>query len=346
MTQRRRKKRREKPDPYRHAWRRVPVELALRVMVFCTTCFGHRWAYWWARRIAWIGWTLMPRLRGVALRNVDLCLPDMPERERNRVARASYRHFCYQLMDYFLIPRYFKPDTWQKYFEGSGDDHPFYAWYAADEPGFNLTAHLGNFEVSTFNIGRTNPEPKLMLIARDVRPPLLDRLINRAREAMGNEVYKSRGGAKAYLRAKKERRKCGIVVDQNGGNFAPDETFFGVRCTWQEEWAKLALRAGGNVCVHFCVRDGERFKFKYLEPRFFDYPPDTEPNQLIRDYRDAIEAVVREHPEQYFWVHRRFKARKKGWPDRYEDLGKRLDAEQREQLALIPILESSSGVAD
>lgn len=315
---------------------RVPVEALMRVAAFALTIFGPAWAYWWGRRFAGAAWLLMPRLRGISLRNLDLCFPEKPAAERTRIAEAALRHAVYQFVDYLLIPRYFKAGKPSPVYEGPAEWEPFLSWYKADEPGFNLTAHIGNFEVATFAIGQDADHVTPVLIAKPVRPPLLDAWLTRARQALGNEVMHSREGAKAYLRAIRERKKCGTLVDQNGGDFAPVETFFGVPCTWQADFARIVLRGSGNICIHFCLRDGERFRFKHSEPIYFRYERDADPMQIVRDYRDAVERIVREHPEQYLWLHRRFKARKKGWPDRYANLHERLTDAQRQAMLDVP----------
>jgi KDO2-lipid IV(A) lauroyltransferase len=315
---------------------RVCVEIFLWVLRFELTVFGHRWAYFWARVYAAIGWLLLKRLRQVALRNVDLCFPDMPLAERDRIARESFKHNVYSFFDYLMVPRYFKPGKPSPYFHGTPDDHPFFAWYKADEPGFNMTAHIGNFDICSFNIGQDPDHVPLMLITKEVKPPLLDRWILNSRQALGNEVVHADEGGKVYLRAIKQNRKCGTIVDQNGGDFAPVETFFGVPCTWQADWIRLVTKRGVRLCYHACVRNGDRFDFNYLEPEFHDYEKDTDPAEIIRDYRDWVERIVREHPEQYMWVHRRFKARKDGWPNRYKNLNERLTAQVRAGMLDVP----------
>ncbi|MBX3461080.1 MAG: hypothetical protein KF696_14130 [Planctomycetes bacterium] len=318
---------------------RVPIELAMRWCALWWTIFGWRWAYFWARWAARIGWLLMPKVRGYSLRNVDLCLHDLSRAERTRIAKLGLRHSVYQFVDYLLIPRYFKPGSESPYFHTDVDAREFLDWYNQPRAVFNLTAHIGNFEIVTFNIGRTESHAPLTLIAKPVRPPLLDRWLVRARAALGNECVKADEGGRAYMRAIKDKRQVGTLVDQNGGDFAPVETFFGVPCTWQADFTRLVLRAGGDVCFHFCVRDGDRFAFRYLPPEMHTYAPGTDPMQIVRDYRDALERVVRQYPEQYFWVHRRFKGRKKKWPDRYANLGKRLTPEQRQELVSVPVRE-------
>ncbi|MCA8935984.1 MAG: hypothetical protein KDB68_07235 [Planctomycetes bacterium] len=315
---------------------RVLLELWMRIVAFQFTVFGHRWAYFWARVVAAFGWLAMSRLRKYALRNVDLCLPELPEPERTRIAKASFKHNVYSFFDMLLVPRYFKAGQKSPYFEGTRDDHPFFDWYKADEPGFNMTLHIGNFDICSFNIGQDPDHKPLMVITKAVNPRLLDHWLTRARNSLGNEVVHADEGGKIYLRAIQQKRKCGTVVDQNGGDFAPVETFFGVPCTWQADWTRLVIKRKVRLCYHVCIRDGDNFKFKYLDPEFFDYDKDTDPMRIIRDYRDWAERMVREHPEQYMWVHRRFKARKDGWPDRYSNLDQRLTPEARASMLDVP----------
>ncbi|MCA8917140.1 MAG: hypothetical protein KDB90_17250 [Planctomycetes bacterium] len=332
------KKKKKKRGPNLLEWAptRICIELWMRWTAFWLTIFGWRWAYFWARWIARVGWLLMGKLRGYALRNVDLCLPHLPKAERTRIARESFKHNVYQFMDYLLIPRYFTPGKHSPYFHSDVDEQEFLDWYRKPEAVFNLTAHLGNFEIVTFNIGRSPDHLPFTLIAKPVRPPLLDHWLVRARSALGNECVKADEGGRTYMRAIKEKRQIGTLVDQNGGDWAPIETFFGVPCTWQADWTRLVKRSGLSVCYHACVREGDRFSFKFLPPVYHKYDKDVDPMQVIRDYRDWVESVVSAHPEQYFWVHRRFKAKKDGWPNRYKNLGERLTPESRAAMLNIP----------
>ncbi|MCC6464458.1 MAG: hypothetical protein IT463_03850 [Planctomycetes bacterium] len=311
---------------------RVLIELYMRLLALWVTLPGPGWAYWWARRAAALGWLLLPRLRKVALRNLDLCFPEKPEAERTRIARASFRHFCYTFVDYLLAPRHCAPGRWHKHYTPAADDDPFVLFCHEGKPSFVLSAHFGNWEIGTISVGRLTGVKPLLVIAKPIQPPLLNRWIVNARRALRNEVFEHTGGARAYARAIKESRLIAVLVDQNGGDFAPVETFFGVPCTWQADFTRMALRGNVRISHTFAVRVGERFQFAPLPSRILAYPPGADPMQLVRDYRDSLERVIREHPEQYFWMHRRFKARKEGWPDRYAALGRRLTPELRAEM--------------
>lgn len=310
---------------------RLVASLSLNLFVFGLTLFGPRWAYWWARRAATFVWYLMPRLARTAVRNIDLCLPEKSSAERMRIAKASFNHFFYTFCDYMLAPRCFKNGKGDKYVNGSKLEDPYIQWVGEDKAGFILASHFGNWEVGTYNVNRFGFSP-LMVLAKPVKPPALNRMILRAREVFGNEVHVHTGGARAFARALKDDRTVGILVDQNGGDWAPVDTFFGVPCTWQADFTRLALRGSGRVALACMTRTGDRYGFEYQPSKILQYERSDDPMQIVRDYRDYMEAAIREHPEQYFWMHRRLKARKEGWGDAYANLDQRITPEQREAL--------------
>ncbi len=310
---------------------RMFTEFWLRAAAFGATLFGPPWAYFWARVVAWFGWTFLARLRNTCLRNVDLCFPDKPLAERTRIAKTSMRHFCFLFADYMLAPRCFSRGRGTRYISGCEKDDPYIQWVSEGKAAFILAAHFGNWEVGTFNVNRFGFAP-LMVIAKPVAPPALGKLMKRAREVYGNEVHENKGGARAYARALRENRSVGVLVDQNGGDFAPVEAFFGIPCTWQADFARLAVRGGGRIGHAAMIRDGERFHFKYLPTRLLAYAPDTPPMAIVADYRDSLQSFIAQAPEQYLWAHRRFKARKPGWGDAYADLGTRWGKAERDAL--------------
>ena len=104
-----------------------PSRLLIEFWVWSIATFmtlpGPRWAYFWARVMAHIGWVLLPGVRGVILRNIDLCLPELSEAERTRIGRESLKHNIYTFLDLLLVPRYFGGERWRDYAKRYGIDH-------------------------------------------------------------------------------------------------------------------------------------------------------------------------------------------------------------------------------
>ncbi|MEE9311040.1 MAG: hypothetical protein V3V10_01385 [Planctomycetota bacterium] len=315
---------------------RIPLELFLRITAFWMTLFGPAWAYWWARRLATFAWVVLPH-RKIAIRNVNLCFPEKSAAEHKRIARASFRHFCYSFVDYLLIPKYLMKDKSGKYLKPLPDDS-FVAKASRDErPVVLMSAHFGNWEITGHEFSRFGS--KISCVVRDIRPPLVDRWINGAREAMGSKVIRKKDAARGMARVLKDKTMLAILIDQNGGDHAPVETFFGVPVTWQWDVSRFIVKHDCIVCYTYGLRIDEKFKFEVPDYPLREYKKGADPMQVVRDYRDWLENAIGETPEQYFWMHKRFKAWKEGWPRRYENLGQSLTPEQYQKMLVVPGFE-------
>jgi KDO2-lipid IV(A) lauroyltransferase len=305
---------------------RFLVELHLRVAVFCVLMFGPRWAYFWGRRFAGLGWCLMPRLRKIALRNVDLCLPQLPPAERTRIARSSFNHAVYTFIDIMLAPRLMRGDNWKRYIKLEGDCEAWARWQMQPEASFNMSAHFGNWEFLLLVGGILGKG--FSVVMRQTNLPLVTRWLVRYRTFAKCEPIDKDGALKALLQRIRDKKPVALLADQNGGDGAPELPFFGVPACWQTEFTRLLPRASGRYGFGWTVRHGDRFEFTFHAPVFYELKEGEDPMSVVERYRDWLEARIREHPEQYMWVHRRFKSCPRGAPDRYRELGRRLNKEE------------------
>ncbi len=306
---------------------RVLVELWVWSLATFMTLPGPRWAYLWGRVLARLGWMLLPRLRGVILRNIDLCLPELSEAERTRIGRESLKHNIYTFLDLLLVPRYFGGERWRGCVTLVGDCEKFFAWLKEPKSSFNMSAHFGNWELLLAVVGKQGIG--YSVIVRPPNLPLAAKWLERYRKFASCELIAKEGALKALLHRIRQKRPVALLADQNGGDFAPVMPFFGVPATWQTEFSRLVPRADGRVAFGWTVRHGDEFKFDFHMPQMHDFGKEVTPEQIMEVYRKWLEERIREHPEQYFWMHKRFKGRPKGAPDRYADLGKRLTQETR-----------------
>ena len=309
----------------------VPVELFLGATRLMLVTLGPGFSYWFARRVASLLWLFLPRLRGVTRRNLDLCLPELPLKERNRIARASFSHAVYTFADILLMPRFFAGERWRDYVELAPEIPEYVDWLKNGQASVTLTGHFGNWEAGLLATSRHGVS--FGVVARPVQPPLLNRWILKMREFAAARVIEKAGAAREMTRIlRREKGAIAMLVDQNGGDFAPIAPFFGIPARWQADIAKLSIHSGGRLATIFCIRQGERFRFKLVKTGLFSFDKGTEPMEFMAVYGRELEEMIRKHPEQYFWMHRRFKGRPEGAKDRYSDLDRRLTAAERAEL--------------
>jgi KDO2-lipid IV(A) lauroyltransferase len=177
------------------------------------------------------------------------------------------------------------------------------------------TAHLGNWELSAFAYAiLARP---MHVVARPLDNPLIDALVERRRGLSGNRLIFKKDYARAILKALAANEAVGILIDQNA---APAEgvfvDFFGVPACAGTGFAKIAAHSGAAVIPGFALWSEEERRYVLR----FD-PPVAMSGDAERDtavLQARLEAVIRAHPDQWLWIHRRWKTRPAGAPPLYE----------------------------
>jgi len=154
------------------------------------------------------------------------------------------------------------------------------------------------------------------VVVRPLDNPLIDRLVERRRTLSGNRMLGKKDYARGILKALAANQAVGILIDQNvaveEGAFVD---FFGIPASAGTGFAKLAARTGAAVIPGFALWSAEERRYVL---RF--YPPVAMSGDAVRDtaaLQAALEAVIREYPDQWLWIHRRWKTRPPGEPPLY-----------------------------
>ena len=176
------------------------------------------------------------------------------------------------------------------------------------------TAHLGNWELSAF--AHALMASPMNVVVRPLDNPLIDSLVERRRALSGNRPIGKKDFARAILKALAANQAVGILIDQNE---SPDNgifiDFFGVKACAATGFAKFAAHSGAAVIPGFALwSEPER---RYVL-RF--YPPVTMTGDTARDtqaLQSELEKTIRAHPDQWLWIHRRWKTRPPGEPSPY-----------------------------
>jgi Kdo2-lipid IVA lauroyltransferase/acyltransferase len=249
----------------------------------------------------------IPRLRRVALVNLAFALPELDAAGRERVADGVFRSIGRLLVAFAKLPGIGRHNVsdWIGYegFENFGQA------IARGRGVLFATAHLGNWELSAHaHALLTAP---MDVLVRPLDNPLIDRLVERRRALSGNEVLLKTDSARSILKALRDNRAVGILIDQNAsednGVFVD---FFGEKACASAGFARLAAHSGAAVIPGFALwsEAQSRYVLRFLPEVAVtgDVGQDTQALQSV------LEAVIREHPDQWLWIHRRWKTRPAG----------------------------------
>ena len=258
-------------------------------------------------------YVVLPRLRAVGMRNLSLALPELPQPQKRRILRHSLRALGWQLAEFAQMRRY-TPQRAQKFIRYEGLDN--YLEARAKRKGvFVLTAHLGAWELSSF-FHSLMGYPMSMVIRR-LDHERVDDLVNGIRTLHGNRVLHKDDFARGLLKAMQAGDTVGILMDTNmtppQGVFVP---FFGVEACTASGLARVALRSGAAVLPGFLLWEAgeQRYVLHFGEEltliRTGNADSDAVANTAL--FTRVLEGYIRHYPEQWLWVHRRWKTRPDG----------------------------------
>ncbi|MHB8301441.1 MAG: lysophospholipid acyltransferase family protein [Acidobacteriaceae bacterium] len=260
----------------------------------------------------------MGHLRRVGLSNLALAFPEKSPGERKRILRGMYRNLGWQLAEFCQMPRYTlqQANRFIRY-EGLAN------YLKARERGKGvlvLTGHLGAWELSSFYHSLAG-HPMSMVIRR-LDNHRIDRFVNHVRCQHGNRVLHKDDFARGLIAAMRSGETVGVLMDTN---MTPPQgvfvDFFGHAACTASGVARVALRTGAAVVPGFLLWEPrERRYVLHFQPALALIDTGDDERDALANtqlFTRALEDVVRRCPEQWLWVHRRWKTRPPGEPQLY-----------------------------
>lgn len=241
------------------------------------------------------------------MKNLSFALPELDHAAHRKIVDGVFASIARLLLGIARFPAFTSSNIgeWVAY-EG------FHNYEAAKQAGCGVlvaTAHFGNWELSAFAHALLT-EPMHVLV-RPLDNPLVDRLIEDRRASSGNTLVQKRDAARTVLKALRKNATTGILIDQNT---TPSEgvfiNFFGKAACASSAFVKLAYHSGAAIVPGFALWHPElnRYLIHFLPavPMTGDATVDTQQIHSI------LEGAIRKYPDQWLWIHRRWKTRPPG----------------------------------
>jgi KDO2-lipid IV(A) lauroyltransferase len=260
-----------------------------------------------------IAFSALGRLRRVGIRNLELAFPEMTAADRVATLRSEYRNLGFLLAEFCKMPDY-TAVTVSRFIRYEGLEN----YLAARERGKGvlvLTGHLGAWELSSFYHSLMGM-PMGMVIRR-LDNPLVDAFVNRIRCQHGNRVIHKDDFARGLIASMRAGETVGILMDTNmtppQGVFVP---FFGMLACTASGMARIVAKTGAAVVPGFLLweESERRYVLHFGEELQVVRTGDAEQDALANtaSFTAAIERYIRQYPEQWLWLHRRWKTRPPG----------------------------------
>jgi KDO2-lipid IV(A) lauroyltransferase len=258
--------------------------------------------------LAWLAADVLQIRRAVLEENLSHAFPKNDIQFRHQLIRQMWEHLFLLGYEILLTTRKIHETNWRN-FVRLEDHRDILRVILSGRSVILVTGHFGNFEIGGYILGLLGIPP--CSVARPIDNPFLDRFLARYRTASGQMIIPKKGATEQVDRLVREGRVVGFLADQSAGPKGCFVDFFGRKASAHKAVALLSLTQGVPLAVCYAVRGERPFQFTLKVAGVFD---PTKPSSQIADvvsltqwYNTLLEEAIRGRPEQYWWIHRRWK---------------------------------------
>ncbi|MHB8902403.1 MAG: lysophospholipid acyltransferase family protein [Thermoguttaceae bacterium] len=261
---------------------------------------------------AWLACDVL-RLRGkVVDENLRHAFPALDAGQRRRLARRMWRHLVLLILEVAHVPRKIHPTNWRKFVRVRNVE-PLMRAFMENRPVVVVTGHFGNFEVGGYMLGLLGFPTHS--VARTLDNAYVNDFLERFRGATGQHIIPKNGGYDQILEVLSRGGTMAFLADQSAGPKGCWVDFFGRPASTYKAIALLAMEHDAPIAVCYARRLDRPMQFEMVVSGMID-PRDTGGNpsavkDLTQWYTHKLEEAIGAHPEQYWWVHRRWKDTRK-----------------------------------
>jgi KDO2-lipid IV(A) lauroyltransferase len=285
------------------------IYVAMRLVVGFCQALSIEQSYRFADLLAAIAYRVDRRHRVVAMENLRHAFGDrFSEADRDRMVYGVYRHFCGVLMEMLHIPRKLHLSNWRECITLVGHEAALDRLLDGG-PFLMVSGHFGNWEMAGYLFGLFGFPPTS--VARPLDNPYLDRFLNDFRGRTGQKLIAKKGGSDDMAAVLERGGLLSVLGDQDAGQRGLYVDFFGRLASTHKGIALLAVSHNAPIFVGGARRIGPGYRYEVvceeiIEPADWAGQAD-EIRWLTQRYTAALERMIRRNPEQYFWLHRRWK---------------------------------------
>jgi KDO2-lipid IV(A) lauroyltransferase len=272
---------------------------------------------------AWWSWTFdQPARKAMAAENLRLAFPEMDPRQVRRTVRGVYCHLADSIVDWLKLARLADRGRAADLFEIVG----FEELQAASRGRgvVFVTGHFGHWEALGIAGGLVGFSS--LAVGRSFENELLDDYIGRLRGTTGQRVVSKHGATLQLFRALAEGTNVALLIDQDARHHGIFVDFFGRPASTTDMAGRLCVRTGAPAVFVYAQRIPGRNRFRIVCADIVEARPgedaSSEVHRITQRLTRDLEEVVRQAPEQWLWLHRRWKT----WPGKYNSHGARTAA--------------------
>ena len=261
---------------------------------------------------AWLMSDVLRMRAKVVDENLAHAFPDLTPEQRAALGRRMWEHLFLLVLEVAHVPRKIHETNWRQYIQ-LRDVAPLMRRLIGERPVIVVTGHFGNFELGGYALGVLGFPT--FTVARNLDNPYLDRYLAGFRAATGQHLIPKNGGYDQIEHVLSNGGTMAFLSDQYAGEKGCWVEFFGRPASAHKAIALLALEHDAPVAVCYARRLSQPMQFEMVSAAIADPHDSASDVGTVRDmtqwYTAQLESAIRVAPEQYWWVHRRWKDTRK-----------------------------------
>ena len=274
---------------------------------YFTKLLGLRLSRGFAKGLAYVFYFIIPIRKDVTIKNLKMAFPNYSEEKIKKIAIGTYKSFAITLIETLYIPhiskteminslKCFNLDLLNKKIEEK-------------KATVILSAHFGNWEYLSASLALQLNYPLNMLI-KVQRNPYVTEFMDKARTKWSNVVIPLGTAVRQIFKALYENEIIIMAADQRGNVDGIRIEFLGISSAVYSGPAVFALKTNADIIIAISVRQPDySYKVEIAELPLNDLPDnnDAKVEEICRRYLNFLEKLIRQYPEQWLWMHKRWK---------------------------------------
>lgn len=250
--------------------------------------------------------------RKIAKVNLDLAYENnISDEEKEKIIKSVYKNLVYNLSDFIDNQGSSKENVLSKVV--FKNDKYILDLLSNKKDFIILTAHYGNWELLSLSIAAKYTP--LAIVGRDLDSELMNKILTKNREQFDIELLSKTGAMRGMIKAIKNHRPVGILVDQNTSeNEGLLIDFFGKKARHTPSAAILSQKFDLPLLPAFIkTKDNINYEVEFFEPLTLNEEAEDPILELVQKQANITELIIRSKPDEWFWLHQR-------WKNQYESL--------------------------
>ena len=293
------------------------VYLVVRILICVAQSLSVETGVYISRLFASLFTHVLPIRRRLVRENLEIAFPELPPKYRDELIGRMWEHLFLLAVEVAHLTRRIHPTNWRDYVN-IVNPRKIGKLLHNDRPLVMVTGHFGNFEAGGVLLGILG-YPSYS-VARTLDNPYLNDYIKTFRETAGQFLIPKNDGYDQILEVLERRDLMVFLADQSAGPKGCWVDFFGKKASTHKAIALLSLQYDAPVVVCYATRCDRPMHFNMTVADVFDprdHPKGATVKEITQWYTSVLEEGIRQHPEQYWWVHRRWKEFEKRPPRKH-----------------------------